>query len=236
VINRNLLHCLLAFSLGLTASLAGAQPQNMNDDPEQGQGPTRTIIHAGTLLATPGEKPRKEMTVVISDGRIEAVHKGYRSHKDLGIQSADYIELRDAFVLPGLIDMHTHITGERDPEANPHRWTTLRDGDFVLESLPYLERTLMAGFTTVRNVGAPADVILPLKAGIEKGLISGPRIVAGVSPPPGGTVTSMVIARRSSTCFPAPASATARTTVGELFAHWSSKGRRSSRSPLPAAF
>jgi len=87
--------------------------------------------------------------------------------------------------MPGLMDMHTHLTGERDPMANPHAWTTKLDGDQLVQSLPFLERTLMAGFTTVRNVGANFEIILPLKRGVATGHVVGPRIIAasgGVTP------------------------------------------------------
>ena len=137
-----------------------------------------TLIHAGELLAVPGEQPLREQTIVVRNGRIESVHSGYLDSSAPGLADAQVVDLRDRFVLPGLIDMHTHVTGERDPEANPHDWVTRYDASLALESVQYLERTLDAGFTTVRNVGADHKVILPLKEAVEKGWIRGPRIVA----------------------------------------------------------
>lgn len=135
------------------------------------------IIHAGTLLAVPGEKPLKEQTVLIKNGMVESVQSGYISAQKLGYEGSEITDLKNKFVLPGFIDMHTHVTGERDPNANPHEWTTQNDQDLAYKSIPYLERTLQAGFTTVRNLGADAELIGAIQRATDKGLIAGPRIV-----------------------------------------------------------
>ncbi|MDH5366626.1 MAG: amidohydrolase family protein [Cyclobacteriaceae bacterium] len=136
------------------------------------------IIHAGTLLSVPGDKPIENQSIIIENGSIVIVKSGYLTAKELGYEDAEIIDLKDKFVLPGLIDMHTHITGERDPERNPHEWTTLHNEDFAFQSIPYLKRTLDAGFTTVRNVGASYTNITAIKRAIAKNLIEGPRIIA----------------------------------------------------------
>lgn len=125
----------------------------------------------------PGDKPLKNQTVVIKNGMIESVQSGFKSADDLGFKGAKVTDLKNKFVLPGLIDMHTHLTGERDPDANPHEWTTQNDQDLAFKSLPYLEKTLHAGFTTVRNLGADAELIGAIQRATDKGLIAGPRIV-----------------------------------------------------------
>ncbi|MEQ8578903.1 MAG: amidohydrolase family protein [Balneola sp.] len=135
------------------------------------------IIHAGSLLAIPGEKPLSNQTVVIRNGAIESVHSGFKSSTELGFDDAKVTDLKDKFVMPGFIDMHTHLTGERDPDANPHEWTTMNEQDLAFKSLPYLERTLHAGFTTVRNLGADAELIGAIQRATAKGLIAGPRII-----------------------------------------------------------
>ncbi|MBW3671928.1 MAG: amidohydrolase family protein, partial [Acidobacteria bacterium] len=137
-----------------------------------------TIIHAGQLLAVPGEPTLSSQTVVVRNGLIESVRSGYLDADQLGIEDADVVDLKSSFVLPGLIDMHTHVTGERDPESNPHEWVTRYEASVALEATQYLERILDAGFTTVRNVGADHKVILPLKEAVEKEWIAGPRIIA----------------------------------------------------------
>lgn len=169
---RRLILLLAAFAVTLPLSA---------QDASQGA----TLIHAGRLLAVPGESDLTNQTIVVKDGRITAVESGFLSADEAGVPEAAVLDLRDQTVMPGLMDMHTHLTGERDPYANPHAWTTKLDGDYLVESLPYLERTLMAGFTTVRNVGADFEIILPLKRGVESGRIAGPRIIAaagGITP------------------------------------------------------
>lgn len=136
------------------------------------------IIHAGSLLAVPGNKPLKQQTIVIENNTISSVKSGYLTSKELGYEGAIIIDLKDKFVLPGFIDMHTHITGERDPKANRHEWTTLYDEDMAFRSIPYLKRTLDAGFTTVRNVGAAYTNITAIQRAIQQNIISGPRIIA----------------------------------------------------------
>lgn len=136
-----------------------------------------SIIHAGTLLAIPGEAPRANQTIVIKNGAIESVHSGFKSSSELGFDNAEVTNLKDKFVMPGFIDMHTHLTGERDPEANPHEWTTLNREDLAFKAMPYLKRTLQAGFTTVRNLGADAELIGAIQRATNKGLLEGPRII-----------------------------------------------------------
>ncbi|XWN36707.1 MAG: amidohydrolase family protein [Balneola sp.] len=136
-----------------------------------------SIIHAGTLLAIPGEAPRANQTIVIKNGAIESVHSGFKSSSELGFDNAEVTNLKDKFVMPGFIDMHTHLTGERDPEANPHEWTTLNREDLAFKAMPYLKRTLQAGFTTVRNLGADAELIGAIQRATNKGLLAGPRII-----------------------------------------------------------
>jgi len=139
-----------------------------------------TIIHAGKLLAIPGKGVETEKTIIIENGLVSNIKDGFLNPEQLGYaeDSVRMIDLSKKFVLPGLIDMHTHITGERDPNRNPHEWLTLNDEDFALEAIPYLKVTLEAGFTTIRNLGASYTNINALKRAIEKGTIDGPRIIA----------------------------------------------------------
>ena len=69
------------------------------------------IVHAGTLLATPGEAPAQRQSIVISDGKILEIRDGYITADDIAaVDSAETIDLSDKFVLPGLMDMHVHFT------------------------------------------------------------------------------------------------------------------------------
>ena len=137
-----------------------------------------TIIHAGTLLDVPGKPAKEKQTIVVEDGKITAVYPGFRQAASLNLPNAQLIDLSNQFVMPGLIDMHTHVTGERDPARNPHEWTTLYDEDQAFSTIPYLQRTLAAGFTTVRDLGADYQLIMAIKRAIAKNLIQGPRIIA----------------------------------------------------------
>ena len=139
-----------------------------------------TVIHAGNLMAVPGQGFAPKQTVIIKDGKIEKVSSGFLSPKQMGFSpdSIHTVNLRNSYVLPGFIDMHTHITQERNPARNRHEWTTLFDEDAAFEAIPYMERTLQAGFTTVRNLGANYKLILALKRAVDKGIIAGPRIIA----------------------------------------------------------
>lgn len=139
-----------------------------------------TVIHAGEVLAIPGKTPKKNQTIVIENGKIKMMRDGFQQPAQFGMNTTDVtiLDLKDKFLMPGFIDMHTHITGERDAEKNPHEWTTLEEADAAFKAIPYAKRTLNAGFTTVRNLGGDPHVMNALKRAISKGLITGPRIIA----------------------------------------------------------
>ncbi|WP_341216335.1 amidohydrolase family protein [uncultured Wocania sp.] len=139
-----------------------------------------TIIHAGTLLANPGNKAETNKSIIVKDGIIKDVKDGFINASDLKLSDSTVtiINLKNKFVLPGFIDLHTHITQERNPNSNPHEWTTLNDEDLAFRTIPFLNKTLMAGFTTVRNLGADYQLINSIKRSITRGDINGPRIIA----------------------------------------------------------
>ena len=115
---------------------------------------------------------------------ISSIKDGFLSPTDLGFanDSVKLVDLSKKFIMPGFIDMHTHIDGERDPKKNPHEWTTLNDEDFAFAAIPYLKITLAAGFTTVRNLGANSFTnINAIKSAIKKGIIEGPRIISATA-------------------------------------------------------
>lgn len=136
------------------------------------------IIYAGSLLTSEEQKVKTEQTLVITDNTITVIKNGYLTKAELNLPDADIINLKNQFVMPGLIDMHVHVTFERDAKANPHRWATEYDADYALRSIKYLQRTLDAGFTSVRDLGSDHKVIFPLKRAIERNDINGPRIFA----------------------------------------------------------
>ena len=136
--------------------------------------PKTTIIHAGTLLAVPGDAPRQKQTIVIVDDKVHDVRDGYAA-ADTFDGDVTVIDLRDKFVLPGLMDMHVHFTlapGRRD-------YLKTSDSDFAVMAAEMANITLLSGITTVRDVGATsAEAIVAVRDGIENGSIPGPRIIA----------------------------------------------------------
>ena len=142
------------------------------------------VIYAGSMLAGAKQTLEKQRTIVIEDAIITRIEKGYVSVTDLALPDAKIIDLKNQFVMPGLIDMHVHVTFERDASANPHRWLTEYEADYALRSVKYLQRTLAAGFTSVRDLGSSYKVIFPLQRAVERGDIQGPRIFAA-----GDTIT-----------------------------------------------
>jgi imidazolonepropionase-like amidohydrolase len=132
------------------------------------------IIHAGTLLSLPGEAPRQRQSIVIDNGEIIDVRDGLISGAEFD-PPAEIIDLSDSFVLPGLMDMHVHLTSQR---PRPDLLET-SDADFAIAGVGNARTTLLAGFTTVRDVGASsAEAIMAVRDGIEAGTIDGPRVLA----------------------------------------------------------
>ncbi len=127
----------------------------------------QTVIHAGQLFdATTGEV-MEGATIVVDGERIASVQTGYAGEPD--------IDLTDAFVMPGWIDMHVHIGGELSPDSFVEEFT-LEPADLALRAVPYAERTLMAGFTTVRDLGTEHLVAQSVRRAVAEGRIVGPRI------------------------------------------------------------
>ncbi|MCO7252022.1 amidohydrolase family protein [Pseudoalteromonas sp. Ps84H-4] len=137
-----------------------------------------TIIHAGKMLVGTEQDAKEQQTLVIDDNKITAIKAGYLTKQQLNLSNADVIDLKNQMVLPGLIDMHVHVTFERDAKRNPHQWATEYEADYALRSLKYLQHTVDAGFTSVRDLGSSYQVIFPLRRAVERGDIVGPRIFA----------------------------------------------------------
>jgi imidazolonepropionase-like amidohydrolase len=153
------------------------------------QDETISILHCGALLDQPGRPPRERVSVIVAGGRIERVVDGYVQPEALGRAGGatiGVIDLSHRFVLPGLIDCHTHITGQYSRDVRL-RVVTESDADAAIKGTVYAQRTLMAGFTTIRNVGSSGDAAFALRDAINEGLVPGPRILeAGESISPTG--------------------------------------------------
>jgi imidazolonepropionase-like amidohydrolase len=157
--------------LGLAGS-APAQP-----------GAATIFIQAGRLLADPATgRVLSNHTIIVRDGKVVELREGF-----VGEGQGQVIDLRDSFVLPGLIDSHVHICHENGP-ADRVRRTTQTAANLAVDGAYYAKVTLEAGFTTVADVGEENDAIFALRDGIAAGRVPGPRIIAAgnVLSPHGG--------------------------------------------------
>ena len=132
-----------------------------------------TLIHAGRLIDGISDTVRTNQTVVVDDGKITAIESGFRSPAS----GDQVIDLKDGTLLPGFFDMHVHLSSEyhKDSEIEEYK---LNEADVAINSVVYADRTLMAGFTTVRDLGDEFLVTIALRNAISAGKVPGPRIVA----------------------------------------------------------
>jgi len=138
-----------------------------------------TIVHAGRLLADASGTVTKQQSVIIKDGKIAAIVPGYVTGAAAGATPEDTVtthDLKNMFVLPGLIDAHVHITSENNPKGRLQT-VEMSEGDRAIAGAGFAKKTLMAGFTTVRDVGAgSSDAVFALRDGISRGDVVGPRV------------------------------------------------------------
>lgn len=142
-----------------------------------------TIIHAGHLIAAPGEeRVRQEVSIIVRGDEIVGIEDGFIEAVD-----ADLVDLSDQWVMPGFIDAHVHITNQQGPGRRISAFTE-GSADRAIDGVLYAGRTLQAGFTTVQDVGGDIEALRALRSGIEAGDIAGPRlrIAGGAVTPTGG--------------------------------------------------
>ena len=130
----------------------------------------KTIIHCGKFIDVTNAKIVEDIYIIIVGDRIESVskEKGIISEKDT------FIDLSKKMVMPGLIDMHVHLEHETSAKQYLEEFT-LNEADIAYKSLAYAEKTINAGFTTVRDLGG-TNINISLRNAIEKGLVKGPRV------------------------------------------------------------
>ena len=152
----------VCLTLTVTGALSYARPTT--------QAVATTIIHAGRLIDGTSTTVREGVSIVITGDRISDVQSGFGN-----VAGAKVIDLSKATVMPGLIDSHTHITSELGPNAIVEA-VTKGAVDAAVRSTVYAKRTLDAGFTTIRNLGADGGADVALKRAINDGFLPGPRI------------------------------------------------------------
>ncbi|MCC6725322.1 MAG: amidohydrolase family protein, partial [Saprospiraceae bacterium] len=129
-----------------------------------------TYLHCGKLIDCASNEAKSEMTIVVEGNRIKDVVKGYAKAP----ADAKVIDLKNRTVMPGLMDMHIHVESESNPKSYEERFRqNPSDMAYIAES--FGKKTLMAGFTTVRDLGG-SGVNVSLRNAINAGLVDGPRI------------------------------------------------------------
>lgn len=153
----------LAIAMAIASAPATAQPAA---EPV-------TVIHAGTLIAEPGKPPRRNASVIVRGRTIAEVRDGF-----IDMPGAHVVDLRAATVLPGLIDSHVHLRG-LDDRLQARLQAASRDNeDEALTAVLNARKTLLAGFTTVRDLGGNPRNILTLRDAINAGQFAGPTILS----------------------------------------------------------
>ena len=130
----------------------------------------RTILHCGKLIDVVNSKTLNNYSIITEGNKITDVREGFIKPEG----SDKVIDLKNKTVMPGLMDMHVHIESETKRGATADRFT-MNPADIAFESVKNANVTLMAGFTTVRDLGG-SGVNVALRNAINKGLIVGPRI------------------------------------------------------------
>ncbi len=133
--------------------------------------PQRTLIHCGSLFAGTGNDLQPQMTIVVEGNKITAVQKGYTA----ATGQDKVVDLKNKTVLPGLIDMHVHMETETRRGGAGDRFTQ-NVPDVTFQAAKYAKTTLLAGFTTVRDLGG-SGINVALRNAINRGITDGPRIM-----------------------------------------------------------
>ena len=165
-------------ALAVAAVLALATPSQAQQGPASQAFPANgetTFVQAGRLLADPESGVvLRDKTLVIVGNQITEIRDGFVG------EGPNVVDLRDSFVLPGLIDSHVHLTSQQSPTGRLDA-VTRDSADGAIIGAGFARKTLMAGFTTVADLGASNDAIFALRDGIRRGDVPGPRIIASGS-------------------------------------------------------
>ena len=131
------------------------------------------VLTADRMVDVVSGRIVEQPAIVIVDGRITAIGPAASVQVP---PDARQLTLKGLTLLPGLIDMHVHL--DSDPSYGGYRRLQFSDRFWSVLTVPHALRTLQAGFTTVRNVGADAWNDVGLRQAIEQGKIQGPRVIS----------------------------------------------------------
>ncbi len=131
------------------------------------------VLHCGKLIDVRTLEVLSEQSIIVSGNKIEAIEPGYSARSD-----AANIDLKGSTCMPGLMDMHVHLTSEYSDKSYVERFQ-LNGTDYAIRAVVNAEKTLMSGFTLVRDLGDKGSgSVLALRNAVNKGLVPGPRILA----------------------------------------------------------
>jgi imidazolonepropionase-like amidohydrolase len=133
----------------------------------------KTYIQCGRLIDGVSNTPQANVTITVEGNRITNVQPGF----DSGSAGEKVIDLKNKTVMPGLIDCHVHLESQFSKNTLLEGFT-LNDADIAYQAAVYAKRTLMAGFTTVRDLGG-SGVNISLRKAVDRGMVEGPHILAG---------------------------------------------------------
>ncbi|MGI9292412.1 MAG: amidohydrolase family protein [Pseudomonadales bacterium] len=130
-----------------------------------------TLIHAGRLIDGESSRAFTEKTIRVSGTTITAIEDGYAAPGS----DDTIINLKNHTVMPGLMDMHTHISSEYSPNSRLERFI-LNESDYTINAVANARKTLDAGFTVIRDLGDSRNVTVAVRNAIDKGTVPGPKI------------------------------------------------------------
>ena len=166
----------LSLALAAVVATGGALSRSPVAHAVGAANPIYILFKAGTLIDGSGAAPRRHVDILVRDGRIESVGTDLTAPP-----GAETVDLSDYTVLPGLIDCHTHLTLTPNGPDAMLRQVVEGPADAAIHGVDAARRTLEAGFTTVRNVGASDFVDVALKRAIDRGDIPGPRMITATN-------------------------------------------------------
>jgi len=126
----------------------------------------------GLPLVTHAQEAPGALTIIVKNHTITQVLPGFQTPED----SSMLIDLSDYTVMPGLMDMHTHLSYQHGGPSTYMKRVQYNEADYAFDAAHYAQKTLMAGFTTVRNLGDSFNETVALRNAINRGVAVGPRI------------------------------------------------------------
>jgi imidazolonepropionase-like amidohydrolase len=131
-----------------------------------------THIFASKLITSEDSKIQNDKTVIVEDNKIISIIDG----KDEGGEGDTFVDLTGSTLMPGLMDMHVHLSFQNEGPSSYLKSFTSNEADYAIAAVDYARKTVMAGFTTVRNLGDVDNETVALRKSINQGVTVGPRI------------------------------------------------------------